>query len=342
MIIKGRKIGYQYNPLVIAEIGINHNGSLKVAKEMVDAACRAGIEIIKHQTHVIEDEMSNSAKNIIPGNADKSIYDIMKSCALNEEEEWELMKYVHAKDMIFVSTPFSRKAVDRLVKFDVPAFKIGSGECNNFPLLNYIASFGKPIILSTGMNNISTIKKSVRILEKYKIDYALLHTTNLYPTPDNLVRLGAINELQKTFPDALVGLSDHTLTNHACFAAVALGASILERHFTDTMKREGPDIICSMDEEAARELIQGVNIISQQRGGNKNLIEEEQITRDFAFASVCSIKPIKCGEKLTKKNIWVKRPGKGGIPAENYEDILNKIAVVDIPFDVQLKYEFFK
>jgi sialic acid synthase SpsE len=342
MIIKGRNIGYQYEPLVIAELGINHNGSLKIAKKMVDAASESGIEIIKHQTHIIEDEMSAPAKKIIPGNADKSIYHIMKECALNEEDEYELMNYVHSKGMIFISTPFSRKAVDRLVKFDVPAFKIGSGECNNFPLLEYVASFGKPIILSTGMNDIPTIKKSVKILEKYKVDYALLHTTNLYPTPDNFVRLGALNQLQKIFPNTIVGLSDHSLSNHACFGAVALGACILERHFTDSMKRKGPDIICSMDKEAARELIQGVNIIKQQRGGNKNLIQEEQITRDFAFASLCSIKSIECGEKLTKENIWVKRPGKGGIPAENYDKILNKIAVVDIPKDVQLKYEFFK
>ncbi len=342
MKINQRIIGLDQDPLIIAEIGINHNGSLKVAKEMVDAACQSGIEMIKHQTHIIEDEMSAPAKKIIPGNADKSIYHIMKECALNEEDEWELMNYVHSKGMIFISTPFSRKAVDRLVKFDVPAFKIGSGECNNFPLLEYVASFGKPVILSTGMNDIPAIKKSVHILEKHKVDYALLHTTNLYPTPDNLVRLGALNQLQKIFPNALVGLSDHSLTNHACFGAVALGASIIERHFTDSMKRKGPDIICSMDKEAAKELIQGVNIIKQQRGGNKNLIEEEQITRDFAFASVCSIKSIKCGEKLTKENIWVKRPGKGGIPAENYDKILNKIAVVDIPKDVQLKHEFFK
>ena len=342
MKINQRIIGYDQDPLVIAEIGINHNGSLKVAKEMVDAAYESGIEMIKHQTHIIEDEMSNPAKNIIPGNADKSIFHIMEECALSEEEELELMNYVHYKGMIFISTPFSRKAVDRLIKFDIPAFKIGSGECNNFPLLEYIASFGKPIILSTGMNDIPTIKRSVQILEKHKLDYALLHTTNLYPTPDHLVRLGAINQLQEIFPNALVGLSDHSLTNHACFGAVALGACILERHFTDSMERKGPDIICSMDKEAAVDLIKGANIIKQQRGGNKSLIEEEQITRDFAFASVCSIKPIKKGEKLTKQNIWVKRPGKGGIPAENYNKILNKIAVVDIQSDVQLKNEFFK
>lgn len=342
MIIKDRKIGYDYDPLVIAEIGINHNGSLEVAKQMVDSAKRSGIELIKHQTHIIEDEMSASAKKIKPGNSNKSIFQIMKECALSESDELELMNYVHEKGMIFISTPFSKKAVDRLIKFDVPAFKIGSGECNNFPLLNYVASFGKPVILSTGMNNINTVKKSVSILKKHKVDFALLHTTNLYPTPNHLVRLDAVKQLQKTFPSAVVGLSDHTKSNHACFGAVALGASILERHYTDTMEREGPDIICSMDENAARELILGSKIIKQQRGGSKDLIDEEQVTRDFAFASICSIAPIKKGEKLTKENIWVKRPGKGGIPAEEFESILGKSAIVDIPMDLQLKPSFFK
>jgi len=159
--IAGRKIGHDYPPLVIAEIGINHEGSLKVAKEMVDAAMRAGVEMIKHQTHIVEDEMSSEAKEVIPGNADISIYDIMKRCALNEEDELELKTYVENKGMIFISTPFSRAAANRLQKFDVPAFKIGSGECNNYPLLEHIAEFCKPVILSTGMNSIETIKKAV-------------------------------------------------------------------------------------------------------------------------------------------------------------------------------------
>ena len=137
--IKNRIIGDNYPPVVIAEIGINHEGSLKTALEMVDAAIESGAEIIKHQTHVVEDEMSFEAKNVIPGNADVSIYEIMERCALTEEEEWELMNYVEKKGAIFISTPFSRKAVDRLIKFNIPAFKIGSGECNNYPLIKYIS-----------------------------------------------------------------------------------------------------------------------------------------------------------------------------------------------------------
>ena len=337
--IAGRKIGLDYPPLVIAEIGINHEGSLQVAKEMVDAAKRAGVEVVKHQTHIVEDEMSGAAKKVIPGNADVSIYEIMERCSLNEADELELKNYVESKGMIFISTPFSRAAAERLKKFDIPAYKIGSGECNNYPLLEHIASFGKPVILSTGMNTIESIQKAVDIFDKHNIPLALLHTTNLYPTPIHLVRLGAMIEMHQAFPDKVFGLSDHTLNNNACLGAVALGASILERHFTDTMQRMGPDIVCSMDEQATKELIISSNEIWQMRGGTKQPAKEEQVTIDFAFATVCTIAPIKKGEVFTKENIWVKRPGTGKILAEHFNDLIGKVASRDIDNDEQISWE---
>lgn len=335
--IANRKVGINYPPLVIAEIGINHNGSIQIAKEMVDAAKRAGVEVIKHQTHIVEDEMSSEAMKVIPGNADISIYEIMAKCALNEEDEIELQRYVLDKGMEFISTPFSRAAADRLRRMNIPAYKIGSGECNNYPLLRHIASFGKPIILSTGMNSIDSIRKAIHIFEEHNVSYALLHTTNLYPTPNKLVRLGAMTEMACAFPGVPFGLSDHTISNHACLGAVALGASILERHFTDTMHRMGPDIICSMDEKACSELIEGSKIIYEQRGGEKRAAKEEQVTIDFAFASVCTIADIKTGDIFTKDNIWVKRPGTGEILAEEYESILGKVSTRDIQRDTQIK-----
>lgn len=335
--IAGRKVGYAHKPLVIAELGINHNGSLAVAKEMVDAAARAGVEVLKHQTHIPADEMTQAAKQVIPGNADKSIYDIMAECALDETQERELQAYVHGKGMIFISTPFGRAAADRLAAMDVPAFKIGSGECNNYPLLHHVASFGKPIILSTGMNTIDSVAKAVAIFEEHGVPFALMHTTNLYPTPNHLVRLGAMQQLQAAFPQAPVGLSDHTTSNHACLGAVALGASLLERHFTDRMDRQGPDIVCSMDEQATRALIEGAEILYYQRGGQKGPAKEEQVTIDFAFATVCTIQPIAKGEAFTKDNLWVKRPGTGEILAEQYDGLLGKTAATDLPADVQLK-----
>jgi len=336
--IGNRKIGADFPPLVIAEIGINHEGSLQTAKEMVDAAHRAGVEVVKHQTHIVADEMSGAAKKVIPGNADVSIYEIMERCALDEADELELKNYVESKGMIFISTPFSRAAAQRLRKFDIPAYKIGSGECNNYPLLEHIASFGKPVILSTGMNTVESIRKAVAIFDKYDVPVALLHTTNLYPTPIHLVRFGAMMEMHEAFPDKVFGLSDHTLNNNACLGAVALGGSILERHFTDHMQRTGPDIVCSMDEQACRELIVSSAEMSQMRGGSKKPADEEQVTIDFAFATVCTIAPIKKGEPFTKANIWVKRPGTGQILAEKFDNILGRAATRDIENDEQLTF----
>jgi sialic acid synthase SpsE len=336
--ISGRKIGPEFPPLVIVEIGINHEGCLKTACQLVDAAWDAGAEVIKHQTHIVEDEMSKEAHKIIPGNTDVSIYKVMKRCALNEEDEIALKNYVASKGMIFLSTPFSRAAADRLERMNVTAYKIGSGECNNYPLIEHIASFGKPMIISTGMNDIESVKKTVSILENYKVGYALLHTTNLYPTPSHLVRLGAMTELQNEFPNINIGLSDHTTSNLACFGAVALGATILERHFTDSMKRSGPDIVNSMDPNALKELLAGSDELFKMRGGRKESTIEEQVTKDFAFATVVTIKPIKKGQVLSKHNIWVKRPGTGAISAEEYKCLLGRVAASDIEQDVHINW----
>lgn len=339
--ILDREIGYSFKPIVIAEIGINHGGSLIIAKKMVDTAINAGIEIIKHQTHIVADEMSKEADREIVDYIGKSIYQLMDECSLDYHDELELKKYVEDQGAIFISTPFSRAAADRLGDFNIPAFKIGSGECNNFPLIEHICQFGKPIILSTGMNTIETIKSSVEIIEKNKLPYALLHTTNIYPTPPSLVRLNALSELGKNFPKSVIGLSDHTVTNHACFGAVALGASILERHYTDSMSRSGPDIINSMDPQAAKDLIEGCNIIALERGGEKGPVPEEKSVIDFAFASVVSIKKIKKNELFTKDNIWVKRPGSGPFFAKDFNNLLGKKAKRDIDYDKHIQIEDF-
>lgn len=326
-------------PLVIPEIGINHNGSLETAKEMVLSAHRAGARLIKHQTHIVEDEMASVAKKVVPGNADISIYEIMSSCALNKEEEKELKRYTEELGMVFLSTPFSRAAADRLEEMNVKAYKIGSGELNNYPLLDHIASFGKPMIVSTGMNDLTSIDKAVNILERRGVSYALLHTTNLYPTAPELVRLGAMQEMMSAYPDIPIGLSDHTLNNNACKAAIALGAKVVERHYTDFMERQGPDIVCSMDESALKELLTAADEIPQMLGGSKRALPEEQVTIDFAFATAVTIAPIHAGELFTTNNLWVKRPGTGEIPAEDFEKILGKKAKRDLAPDTQLTWD---
>ena len=228
--LNSRKVGQNHPPLVIAEIGINHEGNIEKAMRMVDDAEKAGCECVKFQCHVIEDEMIPN--NVIPGNSEETIWEIMARCTLSAEEDLKLKKYVESKNMIYISTPFSRAASNRLEEMGVSAYKIGSGECNNYPLISHISSFGKPIILSTGMNDIPSIKKAVEIFEQQDIPYALLHCTSMYPTPYNKVRLGAINEIKNNFPNSIVGLSDHSIGNYTCFAAVSYGARILEKHFT--------------------------------------------------------------------------------------------------------------
>lgn len=331
------QVGGTAGPLVIPEIGINHNGDLEVAKEMVRSARRAGARLIKHQTHIVEDEMAGEAKKVIPGNADISIYEIMSRCALNEEEEREMKRYTEELGMVFLSTPFSRAAAERLEDMGVKAYKIGSGEMNNYPLLDHVASFGKPMIVSTGMNDLKSIDKAVNVLERRGVDYALMHTTNLYPTRPDQIRLGAMQEMMKAFPHVPVGLSDHSLNNNACKAAMALGAKVVERHYTDRMDRVGPDIVCSMDEEELKDLLQAAREIPQMLGGKKEALEDEQVTIDFAFATAVTIAPVAAGERFTRENLWVKRPGTGEIPAEEYEQILGKRSNVDLEKDVQLQ-----
>jgi len=254
-------VGKNFPPLIIAEIGINHNGNLDSAIEIADSAIKSGAKILKHQTHIPDEEMSLEAKRAIPGNSTKSIYNIIKSCALSEKDERKLMNYINSKKRIFISTPFCKAAVDRLVKFNVPAFKIGSGECNNLELVKYICKFKKPIIMSTGMNSLDQIKPSVKYINKKKIPLALMHCTNLYPSPREKSRLNSIVEMSNLFRNNIIGYSDHTVGLYACFSAISLGALIIEKHYVDSHSRKGPDVSCSMDKVQLKELIYSSKLI---------------------------------------------------------------------------------
>nr|WP_315495542.1 N-acetylneuraminate synthase family protein [uncultured Rhodoferax sp.] len=336
MEIRGRKIGAAYPPLVIAEIGINHEGSLEKAIRMVDDAKAAGCECVKFQYHVIEDEMIPN--DVVPGNAKESIWDIMKRCALSREEEAELKSYVEKSGLIYLSTPFSRAAADELEALGVGWYKIGSGECNNYPLIRHVAAFGKPVILSTGMNDIESIRPAVDIFRKAGVPFALLHCTSMYPTPYDKVRLGAIKELADAFPDAVLGLSDHSLGPYTCFGAVPLGASILEKHFTSSYDWPGPDISISVDPLQLAEMVKGSRAIHAALGGSKSILPEEQPTIDFAYACVVTTRPIKAGEAFSADNIWVKRPGTGEIKARDYEKLFGQLAVRDLPVNAQVAW----
>jgi sialic acid synthase SpsE len=331
-----RLIGPAHEPFVIAEIGINHEGNFEKAIQMIDDAFAAGCECVKFQCHVIEDEMIPN--RVIPGNATESIWDIMARCALSEDEERRIKKYVEEKGMIYLCTPFSRAAAERLERIGVSAYKIGSGECNNYPLVRHIAAYGKPVILSTGMNDIESIRPAIQILRNADVPFAAMHCTSMYPTPYEKVRLGALRILADHFPDAVLGLSDHSIGNYTCFAAIPLEASILEKHFTSNKSWPGPDVPISIDPRELKELIEGSRAVYLSMGGTKDILPEEQPTIDFAYACVVAIRDIKPGEELSRANIWVKRPGTGEIKARDFEGVLGKRASIGIPKDTQLRW----
>ena len=334
--IRNRLIGPEHTPLVIAEIGINHEGNFEKAIQMVDDAARVGCECAKFQCHVIDDEMIPNS--VVPGNAKETIWEIMSRCALSEADDVRLKKHVEDSGMIYLSTPFSRAAAERLERMGVPAYKIGSGECNNYPLIRHIAAFGKPMILSTGMNDIRSVEPAVAILREADVPFALMHCTSMYPTPYDKVRLGALRDLAAAFPDAVLGLSDHSLGNYTCFAAVPLGAAILEKHFTSDRRWPGPDVPISITPSELKQLIEGTKAIKAALGGHKTILPDEKPTIDFAYACVVSICEIRAGEDLTEKNIWVKRPGTGEIKAVDYERVLGKKARSNIAQNTQIKW----
>ena len=342
MKIAHREISDKHRPLVIAEIGINHGGDLNVAKEMARLAALSGCEMVKHQTHIVEDEMTEEAKLIFPPNADVSIWDVMKRCALSKDDERELKRYIEDLGMIFISTPFSRAAADFLLELDVPAFKIGSGEADNLPLIRHVAKMGKPIIMSTGMQTIESVRASVDILDASGVEYALLECTNLYPSPPEIVSLQGVTDLKKAFPNAVVGFSDHSIGPDMALASVALGACILERHYTDSRYRIGPDIINSMDPAELRYLIdRSAEIHTALHNPKQRTGPEEDVYR-FARASVVADKDLPAGHLITEADIWARRPGSGDIAGYDFDKVVGKTLKAAVTHNQQLSWSDFE
>jgi len=329
-----RYIGSEYPPFVIAEVGINHEGDFRKAIQLIDTAKNAGADCVKFQCHITEKEMIPT--DMRPGKISKEkLWDIIKRCELSEEEEIKVKKYCEEKKILYLSTPFSREAADRLEKMGVAAFKIGSGECNNTPLIEHIAKKGKPIILSTGMNDIPSITRGVRVIKKYKAPFMLMHCVSMYPTPYNKLRLKSILELQKVFR-VPVGLSDHSLGIYTCLGAVSLGACALEKHFTISRSWPGPDVPLSIEPQELKEMVVGSRAIWEALKGKKEIQKEEKPVIDFAYASVVTIKPVNKDERFSLENIWVKRPGTGYFIGEDLYKILGKKANRNLSKDVQL------
>jgi N-acetylneuraminate synthase len=223
---------------------------------------------------------------------------------------------------------------------DVVGFKIGSGECNNLPLIEHIARKGRPIILSTGMNDLASIRLTVNSIRKLGCPVMLTHCTSEYPAPYEHIHLGAIEELKNAF-GVPVGLSDHSLGICASLGAIALGASLIEKHFTISREWPGPDCPMSIEPDELAELVKGAHAVWLAKGGSKAILTEEGPVIDFAYASVVSIRPVKAGEVLSLENVWVKRPGTGSIAAKDLYSVLGKIATHDLCSDVQISLEDF-
>lgn len=338
MKIGTRIIGLDQPPFIIVEIGINHGGSLEVAKEMVMLAARSGAECVKHQTHFVEDEMTDEAKQIFPPNADVSIWEVMERSALSSNDEMALKIHAESLGLIYLSTPFSRKAADFLNDIGVLAFKIGSGEADNLPLIRHIASFGKPIVMSTGMQTIESIRPSVEILRAAGVEFALLEATNLYPSPPEIVSLQGVTDLRREFPDAVVGFSDHSIGPEMAIASVALGASVLERHFTDSRYRNGPDISCSMDPSELRYLIDRAREIHIALNNPKARSLPEGAVYHFARASVVADRDLPKGHVIGEADIWARRPGNGDIPGYDFDKVIGRKLKKDLSRNTQLSW----
>jgi sialic acid synthase SpsE len=327
-------IGKSCPVYVIAEAGINHNGSYTLAKKLVDVAVKSNANCIKFQTHITEKEMIKS--NITPGNiSKKTLWSIIKNCELSEKEERKLQQYCKLKKITFLSTPFSIEAVDRLKEIKMPAYKIGSGELTNVPFLEHIAKTRKPVILSTGMSELSEIKSAVKLFKKFKIPLAILQTTSIYPANYSDINLGVIEKYYDIF-DVPVGLSDHSIGIYTALGAVAKGACIIEKHITLDKKMPGPDQKLSLEPDELTELVKGCKAVKLALGNTKKILQHEKPVLRFARESVVSKSIIAKGEKFTSKNITTKRPATGSIPAKDYFSILGKKAKRQISIDKQL------
>ncbi len=300
--IASRRVGTNQTPLVVAEIGINHEGDSGQGRiAWSTPPSTPGRSASSTRRHVVEDEMIPQAKTVIPGNATSPSTRSMERCALSEEDERRLMDHATERGAIFISTPFSRAAADRLAELRrARATRSASGECNNYPLVRHIARLGKPVIVCTGMNSLDSIRPTSRSCARCR---GPLRAAALHDALSHAARVGAPGRhagVRDAFPDAVMGLSDHTTTIYPCLGAVALGASASWSATSPwTWAWPGPDILVSMDPAELAELIEGSRLIHTALGGTKDVLAAEQPTIDFAYASVVTTADIAPGEPFT-------------------------------------------
>ncbi|HAH20832.1 MAG: hypothetical protein A2Y00_03060 [Omnitrophica WOR_2 bacterium GWF2_43_52] len=327
-------IGERCPVFIIAEAGINHNGDYRKALELVDAAAECGADAVKFQTHLPEHEMLR--EGFSAGYIGQSFFDLLKKCQLSEIDHLRLMQRAKKKKIMFLSTPFSREAVDFLDRIGIAAFKTGSGELTNIPLLEHIAKKNKPMIISTGMSSMTEIGNTVKAITKLNKEIILMQCTSTYPAEYKNINLAVIKILKKRFGFP-VGLSDHSYGMYTALGAVALGAAMIEKHFTLNRSWPGPDQKASITPRELQELVRGTKALQQALGNKKNILREEIPVRKMANESVVSLRDINAGERLTLSNVWVKRPGTG-IPAASLKNVIGRSARKQIRINSLIKW----
>jgi N-acetylneuraminate synthase/N,N'-diacetyllegionaminate synthase len=342
------KIGYKLigegEPcFIIAEAGVNHNGDINLAKKLIDAAKDAGADAVKFQTFKAENVVVKDAEKAEyqkeTTGIEESQYEMIKKLELTDEDFEELADYAKKKGILFLSSPFNKESVDLLEEINVPAFKVGSGEITNFPLLRYIAKKGKPVILSTGMSTLGEVEEALDIIRSEGIEEGiLLHCASNYPARIEDINLRAMETLKQVFKIP-VGFSDHTLGITASIAAVASGACVIEKHFTLDRNLPGPDHKASLEPDKLREMVKAIRDVEKALGdGIKRPTKDEEEIKKVARRSVVAKVDIPEGTIITKSMLDVKRPGTGVEP--KYSNlVIGKKAKENIKKDELVRFE---
>lgn len=321
---------------IIAEACENHLGDLSVAKDMCRLSKLAGADAVKFQHHLPDEEMLNTGK--MSDNFDEHLYDFLNRCSLSIEEHSELKAYCEEIGIVYMCTPFSYKAAVELDRIGVSLFKIGSGELTDIPTLLRIASLGKPMILSTGMSTFDEIDRTVHALDRHGADFSLLNCTSEYPPVYEDINLGVIPKMIDRYKGRVIGHSDHTPDLYTCFAAVAMGARIIEKHVIIDKLQKGPDQLVSINFTELESLVSGIRKIEAAMGSEKRVNAKEEAVREWAFRSVVTVRDIKRGEEISQEMIWSKRPGTG-IPSWKMDEVIGKKAKIDIDKDVMISWD---
>lgn len=330
----------QKRTFIIAEIGVNHNGDINLAKKMIKSASECGVDAVKFQTYVSEELVLKNAEKADyqkKNDSNESQFEMLKKLELSYDDFSQLKKYAQECGVLFLSSPFDRKSVDLLEKLEVSAYKLGSGELNNLELIEYVQSKNKPIILSTGLATLKEIKETYDFI-KDKSNLFLLHCITGYPTSFEETNLNFIKTLQKEF-EIPIGFSDHSPGIELSIAAVALGACIIEKHFTIDKNLPGPDHKASLNSTEFKAMVDAIRHVEVAMGdGTRKLSENELNIKKVARKSIVLSKNISKGMVIKKDMLTIKRPGTG-IPPNHINEVVGKRVLKDLKSQTMLKWE---